>query len=136
MHNTLSDDELLSALQNLTLPPSALNHRMHLRIAWIHLQREPLTTAIARIGEELSAFANHHGASGKFNHTLTEALMRLMAAGGAADPNLPWSDFLLANPALLHDPRGLLQRYYSKDLIESPAARGHFLPPDIAPLPL
>ena len=131
----LSDDEFLSAFLACTLPAADFDHRGHLRIAWIHLQRYPLDEAIRRTCEAINRFATHHGATGKFHHTLSEALMRLMAAHGAADPALPWDAFVAANPALCGDGRALVADYYSADLLATPAARLRFLPPDRRPLP-
>lgn len=62
----------------------------------------------------------HRGAPGKFNWTLTEALVRLLAAhGGVLDG----------------DARALMARHYSAALLGSAAAREAFVAPDLAPLP-
>lgn len=131
----LSDDELLAALQDLTLPPSSFDHRGHLRLAWILLQRSPLPEAVARACEGIRAYAAHLGATQKFHHTLTEALMRLMHARRAADPALGWEAFLAENEELVRDARGLIRRHYSDELLASDAARTAFVSPDREPLP-
>lgn len=84
----MSGGGLLDAFVDGTLPPAMLGHRTHLRITWIYLQREPLPLAIALTWGELAGFARHHGATDKFNRTLTETLVRLMAYGGATDASL------------------------------------------------
>ena len=103
----LSDDEMLDGFLAFELPPSAFDHHSHLRIAWIHLQRYPLDEAVRRTCTGIAGFAAHLGVTEKFNWTLTEALVRLMAHAGAADPALGWKAFLEANPELRQDTRDL-----------------------------
>jgi N-formylglutamate deformylase len=131
----LSDDAILAALADFTLPPRYFNHRGHLRAAWIHLQRYPLEEAITRVCAGIRAFAEHLGATAKYSRTLTEALLRIMHARGAADPARGFESFLVENPDLLHDARGVLRRHYSDELLGSDAARLAFVPPDREPLP-
>lgn len=134
--DSLSDDEMLAAFLACDLPASGFDHRSHLRIAWIHLQRYPLDEAVQRTCDGIAGFAAHLGATEKFNRTLTEALVRLMAHGGAADPGLGWKAFLAANPELANDARGAIARYYSQERLARPEARTRFLPPDKADLPV
>ncbi|APR82685.1 Hypothetical protein A7982_08034 [Minicystis rosea] len=131
----LSDDEILSALADLTLPPQHFDHRGHLRAAWIHLQRHPLEEATTRTCDRIRAFAEHLGASTKYNHTTTEALLRIMHARGAADPARTFEAFLAENMDLVHDARGVLRRHYSDELLGSDHARRSFVLPDREPLP-
>ena len=131
----LSDDEMLDGFLAFELPPSAFDHHSHLRIAWIHLQRYPLDEAVRRTCEGIAGFAAHLGVTEKFNWTLTEALVRLMAHAGAADPALGWKAFLEANSELRQDTRGIIARYYSEERLALPEARAHFLAPDRTALP-
>lgn len=131
----LSDDAILAALADFTLPPRHFNHRGHLRAGWIHLQRYPLEEAITRVCAGIRAFAEHLGATTKYSRTLTEALLRIMHARGAADPARSFASFLAENPDLLDDARGVLRRHYSDELLRSDAARLAWVPPDREPLP-
>ena len=83
-------------------------------------------------GKRLAA---HLGVPGKYHRTLTEALVRLMAASGAASPALSWEAFRVANPQLMEDARSLLARHYSDALLASSEARAVFVAPDRLPLP-
>jgi len=131
----LTDDAFLAALTDCSLPAADFGHREHLRLAWLHLRRAPLDAAIEACCADIARFATHHGATGKFHRTVTEALLRLMAQGGAADLTLDWPGFQQRNATLLADARGLLARHYSPTLLASPEARRRFLPPDLLPLP-
>lgn len=130
----LDDPAFLAAIAHCTLPAAAFDHRQHLRLGWLHLRQAPLQPAIESCCADIARFAAHHGAQGKFHRTVTEALLRLMAARGAVDPALDWPGFQRRNAAMLADARGLLARHYSPTLLASPAARLSFQPPDLLPL--
>lgn len=133
--HSLADKEFMSGFEACALPPAAFNHRGHLRIAWVYLRRFPIDQAVDRVCRGIERFAAHLDVPGKYSETLTAALVRLMARGGAADPALSFSDFLCANPDLVGDAKGVLARHSSPALLESADARRRFLPPDRAPLP-
>lgn len=128
---SLSDDAFLAAFLDSSLPPAHFDHQGHLRAAWLLLQRRPREQAVAETCDGIARL----GAPDKYHRTLTEALVRLMAAGGGADPALGRADFLAANAALVRDARGLLAQYYRTETLDSAAARERFLPPDRQPLP-
>lgn len=117
------DASFLAAIASGSLPASDFDHRQHLRLARLHLQGAPLEVAIERTCADIARFAAHHGAHAKFHRTITEALLRLMAAPGADEA------------ALHDDARGLLARHYSPTLLANPEARLRFVPPDLLPLP-
>ena len=131
----LDDAAFLAAIASGELPASDFGHLQHLRLAWLHLQSAPLDTAIKRTCADIACFAAHHGAHAKFHRTVTEALLRLMANGGAHDKGLSWPAFQHRNAALISDARGQLARHYSPTLLASPEARQRFLHPDLLPLP-
>jgi N-formylglutamate deformylase len=82
----------------------------------------------------IQRLATHLGAPGKFHWTLTEALVRIMAARGAADRTRSFDAFLIANPDLMTDARGLVLRHYSEARLAGADAKRSFVPPDLAPL--
>lgn len=130
---SMSDQEFVDAFLACRLPAAQFQHRGHLRIAWLLLQRHPLELAIEEICNGIARLAAHLGAPGKYHRTLSEALVRLMAHDGAA--TLSWDEFLSANPELLTDVRGTVGRYYSSELLDSARARISFVEPDRMPLP-
>ena len=131
----MSNAQFLATFLDASMPAAGFDHYGHLRAAWLLLQREPLERAVSDTCEAIARLAARLGVPGKYHRTLSEALVRLMAEGGGADPVLSWDDFLVANGELVNDARAVLARYYSASLLNSPAARERFLPPDRQPLP-
>lgn len=132
---TLSDDDFLAAFLDCSMPPSGFDHLGHVRAAWLLLRRHPLDEAVEHTCDGIAWLAAHLGVPGKYHRTLSEALVRLMAHGGATLPALSWEQFLRANGPLLEDARGLLARHYSAGLLATREARERFVPPDLQPLP-
>jgi hypothetical protein len=130
--SAMSDREFLDAFQDCRLTPADFDHRGHLRAAWLVLCNYPLEDAIERICEGIRRLATQFGAPEKYNRTLTEAIVRLMAAANV--PQLSWTAFMDANPELATDLNGVLSRHYSQALLTSTAAKAAFLPPDRLPL--
>jgi len=130
---SMSDDQFLAAFLDCSMPPAGFDHLGHVRATWLLLQRRPLHDAIEDTCNGIARLAAHLGVPGKYNRTLSEALVILMAHGGGA--TLAWPDFLAANGQLMDDARGLLARHYSDERLNSPAARKRFVPPDRLPLP-
>lgn len=115
----MTDDEFFARLGDCSLPASQFNHLGHMRLAAICLRRYAPDEAISRACAMIGAYAASLGAAGKFHWTVTEALMRLMRAGGGLEG----------------DARALLARHYSAPLLASEQARSRFVAPDLAPLP-
>lgn len=132
---SMSNDQFLAAFLDSSMPPAGFDHHGHVRAAWLLLQRQPLEDAVADTCDAIARLATRLGVPEKYNRTLSEALVRLMAHGGGADPALSWGAFLAANADLMNDARGVVARYYSDTLLNSQTARERFLPPDRASLP-
>lgn len=131
----LSDDQFLAAFFDRTMPPAGFNHQGHVRVAWLLLRRHPVDEVVVLACDGIQDLARHLGVPDKYHRTLSEALVRLMAHGGAARPELSWADFQQANHALMTDARGLLARHYSPEILASTLARTSFVAPDRRPLP-
>lgn len=132
---SMSNDQFLAAFLDSSMPPAGFDHHGHVRAAWLLLQRQPLENAVTDTCDAIARLATRLGVPEKYNRTLSEALVRLMAHGGGADPALSWEDFLAANTDLMNDARRVLARYYSDTLLNSQTARERFLRPDRLPLP-
>ena len=125
-----ADREFLGQFEDCSLDPARFDHQGHLRIAFLYLELYPLEDAIENACHGIAAYARSLGATGKFNRTMTEAIMRII------HPRLAgWTGtfeaWLACNPDLVRDMRGLLLRHYSKELLDSENARRFFVPPDI-----
>jgi hypothetical protein len=135
-NSQLSDDEFTAAFEAATL--ADFHHADHIRAAWIYLRRIPFPAASERMAESLRHYAASKGAHMKYHETITQAWMLLVASaleqdGQAANATDGFNAFAEAHPELLD--MHALDRFYSSQLLASPAARAHFVSPDIAPLP-
>jgi hypothetical protein len=128
----LDDDRFLARFASRDLGPEHFDHRGHLRMAWLHLTRYGRDEASQRVCAGIRALATQFGVPGKFNHTLTAALMHIMANRLAGSPDSDFDAFLAANPDLLADARGLLARHYSDERLDSEQAHAGWIEPDRA----
>lgn len=129
----MTDDEFVTAFETCTLPREAFHHREHVRLAWAYLRRLTYADAARSMEGSIRRFAGHHGASGKYHHTLTLVWMRLVAASLAEDGGGDFAAFLARYPDLLDQSAPM--RFYSAALLASDAARAGWVEPDVRPLP-
>lgn len=133
---TLTDDEFVTAFENLSLGAESFGHRDHVRLAWIYLNRYPAHEALPLFANGLRQFATHLGAAGKYHETITWAYLALinerMARGEdqAETQDLSWETFSTANADLFEWPGGALAKYYKQSTLDSDLARHAFLMPD------
>jgi len=129
-----SDEDFLRAFEDLSFPADQFHHREHIRVAWLYLKSSDATRAAERMTAGILRFANHHGATVKYHHTLTLAWMRLVAAALVETPEgYDFTKFLVEHPEL--GDKDLLKKYYSPELVQNNAAREGWVEPDLQPLP-
>lgn len=131
----LSDEIFVAQFEDCSLAPEDFNHLGHLRLGWLYLRRYPLAQAIEKVTGGIQRYAESLGATAKFQYTLTEAIVRIMAArmvGCSADG---FDTFIAANPDLVDNMAGLVAAHYSPEVLYSERARNEFVCPDLAPLP-
>jgi hypothetical protein len=148
----MENEELVTAFETRTLKPEAFPHREHVRVAWILLRHHPLADAGARFCGGLRALASSAGKPERYHETVTWAYLLLIndriarldgqATGGnghdaapVEDSDAGWMHFAEANADMLSDGRGLLERWYRRDTLDSALARRTFVWPDRAPIP-
>ena len=132
-NSQLSDSAFLAAFESCTLPD--FRHRDHIRAARIYLARFPFPEASQKMAESVRRFARHHGATGKYHETITQAWMHLVWKAMESDPN-PAADFetfAAAHPGLLEVKA--IYKYYSGELLSTSLAREEFVAPDLSSLP-
>ncbi|WP_119302405.1 hypothetical protein [Dongia deserti] len=133
-------DELIERLEDLTLPPAALDHRAHVRAGFTYLQRLGFAGALSAMAQALRRFAAHHGKQGLYHETVTAAFLALIHQRMAEDlveqgtvvelagaRVLVWEDFAARHPELFAP--DLLLRYYPKETLRSELARDCFVLP-------
>lgn len=130
----LTDDVYLEQFAARELGPEHFDHRGHLWMAWLHLTHYDLEEANRRVCDGIRELATKFGVPEKFNHTLSEALMRIMAGRMQGDGEMDFDSFLQSNPDLVDDCIGVLARHYSDELLNSDAARSGWVEPDRLPL--
>ena len=129
-----SDEDFLRAFEDLSFPADQFHHREHIRVAWLYLKSSDATRAAERMCSGILRFANHHGATQKYHHTLTLAWMRLVADALVETPEgCNFTQFLSAHPELAD--KSLLAKYYSHELLQTNGARQGWVEPDLQPLP-
>ncbi len=128
-----SDEDFLRAFEELSFPADQFHHREHLRVAWLYLKSSDAARAAERMCAGILRFANHHGATQKYHHTLTMFWMRLVALALVETPEGAFEGFLAAHPELCD--KNLPPKYYSQDLLQTLAAREGWVEPDLQPLP-
>ena len=126
----LNDQVFLQQFEQLELDPQYFNHLGHLRLAWIYLGRFPLDTAIERTCTGIKAYAESLGAHDKFNHTITDAIVRIIDKRRQRMTNPDWPEFLNKNPDIVEDALAVLDQYYSRDILFGERARHGLVQPD------
>jgi hypothetical protein len=135
----MTDSEIVSAFEELTLPAASFRHREHLLVAWSYLRELPFAEAGARFARNLRRFARAHGAEAKYHETITWAYLSLLgermhAGAGFRSPGASFDAFLAANPGLLAPAHGALAAFYDAETLASPLAREVFVLPRPRPV--
>ena len=125
----LSDEQFLEAFHSCRLLNSEFHHADHLRLACLHLQREPVETALARVRAGIQNFAAHYGATQLYHETITTAWVRLLATHHESS----FDEFLRENEGRLSG--GLLHRFWSPEVLAGEDARAQWVAPDRRELP-
>ncbi|NGY05032.1 hypothetical protein [Solimonas terrae] len=132
----IDDRELLAGLADGSLPAARFDHENHVRVAWLCLRdADGRAAGEARFCNLLRTYVAGLGASDKYHHTLSVALLRLIDARRRVRPELDWPAFAALHRELFVDARGLLARHYSAARLNSAAARREFVDADGEPLP-
>lgn len=137
----MSDAEFLKQFEAQTLPFKQWNHRAHLKVAYLYLQKLSFDQALAKMRKNIKAYneANDvpEGPASGYNETTTHALLQLVAAimhaYGKVLPTADADEFCDMHPELAS--RHVLRFFYSPERRMHPDAKAHFVEPDLAPLP-
>jgi hypothetical protein len=120
------DRELVAAFEACTLPPEQFPHRAHVRLAWLYLREAPLAETLTRYSAGIRRYAGSLGAAGKYHETITWAYLFLIHERMQRTPCEIFEAFAAANEDLFGP---ILDRYYSKEVLESDVARTTFVLP-------
>ena len=127
----MTDDELMRAFEAGKVPDGGFHHEQHVRVAWNYVKAHPLPEALARFCSALKGFAQAQGAPNLYHETITVSFVLLINERLARDEaRASWAAFAAANPDLLSWKPSVLDRYYTKDTLDSAHARRVFVMPD------
>ena len=126
---------IVRRFESCELPPAEFNHREHLLVALCYLLRMGEEDALKRVRAGIDAYVAAHGINPSLYHeTITAFWMKRVRAyltRARADAGL--ADLVNGLAAECGSSR-LIFDYYSKELIDSEAARRSWVEPDLRPL--
>ncbi|HSQ56314.1 MAG TPA: hypothetical protein VLM40_11295 [Gemmata sp.] len=129
----MTDEEFLTAFEAAAINRADWTHEAHVRMAWLYLSRGPSVEALDRIRIGIKKLNARIGSADGYHETITVAFVRLIAS--RMEPGESHDAFRERNPLLFDRKLAALLHYYSKDRLDSAAARKHFIEPDLRPLP-
>jgi len=128
---TPSQPELsIDDLEQSRIEGGSFDHEAHVYLAWLYLDRYPVTEAIDRFTSALKRLTAKLGVPGKYHETISWFYMLIIAQRRVGNAGNDWPNFLEKNPDLLSRDANVLNRYYSKETLATDAARRSFVLPD------
>ncbi len=134
-----SDEEVLEVVRRFEeclLSPDEFKHRPHLTVALAYTLRLPEAEALARMRLSIHTFIEHHEIPPDVYHeTLTVFWVRRVRSfvAGRAGEGRTLCELANALARECGDSR-FVYEYFSKELIDSEAARAAWVEPDLKPL--
>jgi hypothetical protein len=130
----MSADDAWLAHAEAGHPLGPFGHREHLRLTWLILGRESsVDVAAERVSATIRRLAQTHGRPQRYNRTVSEAWVRIVAHCRAASPTEPFDGIVTRYPWLFD--KRLLLRHYTSRVLSSPQARRDWVAPDVHPIP-
>ena len=126
----LDDRTLVAAFEDLSLPNERFKHQDHIRVAWFLQRNDPFVAALNRFVRNLKRFATHHRVPDLYHETITLFYFYIIAERIDEMPrDHGWEEFREANPDLFTSHREFLLKHYTANVLDSAAAKEHFLLP-------
>lgn len=132
-HLQLSDAQFENQFADHTIDPAIFTHEAHLRLAWIHIRKYGIDTAIANICTQLKSFTKFLGVADKYNETVTVAAIRAVYHFTLQSKADTFETFIAEHPRLKTTFKQLLSQHYSIDIFTDPTAKSIFVLPDKLP---
>ena len=142
MNNLSVDvDALAGRFNACTIPHEEWTHAAHLAVGAWHVQRYGPEESLVRLRLGIRRLNDSHGTlnspTSGYHETVTRAYVQLLAQFLDSCPNdMPLGErvsCLISSPMA---DKNVLLRFYSRELLMSPQARGEWIEPDITPLQL
>ena len=129
----LQDADFISQFEDCSLSPAHFDHRGHIRIAWLYVDKYGPAAALEKLVTGIRRYAGSLGADDKFHYTITAALLQILEQRQSECQAADWQVFIDRNPDLLADAQQLLLRHYRQDVLFSEAAKAGWVEPDLQP---
>jgi len=130
----MTDDDFVEAFFSGRIGPTGFHHRDHLRLTWCLVRKSGVEAATGMIAAGIRHFATQHGQAQKYHETMTQFWVRIVSRAVDAHPDVATFDqFLETHPQLLD--KALPYHHWSPEAMQSPAARAHWVEPDLLALP-
>jgi hypothetical protein len=120
-------NDLIERAESGRLSPEEFTHERHVELAFRYLLAHPLGEATQRIERAIREVARTAGKPDKYHATITWFFAAIIAERLAESGERDWPRFRCANPDLFEP--GLLERYYSAEVLGSERARLQFIMP-------
>jgi len=120
----------IEALEGASVDPETFNHESHVYAAWLYLEQWQLSEATQRFCAAIRNLTKQLGAETKYHETITCFFMQLINQRRETMQQTSWAAFRAKNADLVEHAGTTLNRYYSKELLASEAARQQYLLPD------
>ena len=115
-------------------PTDAFPHAEHMKVAFAYLCVYPKLEALERFSNGIKRRAIAKNKPKAYHETITWAHLFLIHERMQRTGTREWEQFAAANQDLFDWKNSILNRYYSKALLESDLARETFVMPDQLPL--
>jgi hypothetical protein len=126
---TSSNHMLISRFEE-GLAPEGFHHADHMRVAFAYISELPLLEAFAKFSAALKRFALAQGKPNLYHETITWTYLFLISERIRTHRAESWDEFANRNADLLVSKGGVIERYYTKQALESDLARRTFVLPD------
>lgn len=126
--DTWSDERLLAAFDETTIPAGTFRHRDHLRVAFLLLKEVELHEAIGRMVSGIKKLAEHYGVSNLYHATVTFMFV-LLVQERMAEGEETWAEFEAKHADLFAWPSPIFMAYYGEDITKNAEAKRKVLLP-------
>ncbi len=132
-HFELTDTEFEEQFSTCSLDPKLFSHEAHLRLAWIHIKKYGIGSAIENVTTQLQRFVESLGARDKYNMTVTVSAVRAVYHFMLKSNANSFENFISANQRLKNNFKELLYSHYKTDIFNSEKAKREYLHPELLP---
>lgn len=133
LHLQLSDEDFEQQFSSAMLPRALFTHEAHLRLAWLHMKKYGIATAIENITAQLKNYVIVLGVADKYNETVTVAAVKMVNHFYTQSNEMDFGIFIKENKRLVTNFKELIQLHYSFNIFTADEAKQQYIEPDLLP---